>query len=591
MGIVDRLRQAFLPVKAEGDKKEVEKEGFFDAALVADGLIAVPQSRTFLDWLTLTPPKDLQKRYEDYEAMDMTAEVSASLDIYADDATQPNSEGRAVWIKCSDKKIEDELNRVIDEIGLQENIWGIARDVAKYGNAFEAMMFDDSKGVVGLLPLPAAKMRVLLNKQGKVIGYIYLRKRKISSMVLPTIVRAFKIRSKQRQNGGKTEKEKDEIEEIKAVLKQQGVSLFEPYEIIHFKLVSRRQSVYGYSILEGNRWTYRYLRLMEDSLLIHKLTRANPRYVIYYDMGNLTGEKALRFAQEIRMQFKRRRFVNPVTGNVDLQFNPFSNEDDIFIPLTKEREKTRVDVLATPEINWVDDVEYFRKKQQSALKVPQRYLGGEEAPGRSTLSQEDMRFARTIMRIQASLKAGIQFLCNVHLIARGLDNWVDKFTVQMEPPSAIFELARAEVLSTKVDVVSRLAEIFTKRYAMQRVFGLTNKEIDKLMKERQIEKEQEAIISAVANAKAEKEASKIAGGEGGGGGGRRGLFMSIEKGSSLSEKREKYEGDGKASEAILDKLEEFMQTNKRIEDRLTALERSVKLLYTIARRQDGKYSS
>ena len=552
---LDRLRGWFSrqPQAAPAHK---EDEGWMK--VFTPGMIGLFSLQDFT-WMGGALPKALAARYQDYEQMDMMPEVAASLDIYADDATQPNAEGRSIWIKASDAKLADELNRLLKALNMDNVIWGIARNLAKYGNSFEEVIYSESDGVISLVPIKVPTVRVIATKRGETVAYLQLpEKRKVTNIHLLTQLLRKKLKG-------------EDVDELTKQVKKLGLTILEPFEVVHFKLQSRRDSVYGYSILEGNRWTFRYLKLMEDALLVHKLTRANPRYVVYFDLGNLTGQKARRYAHEIKMQFKRRRFVNPKTGLVDVSFNPFSNEDDIFIPVTREREKTRVDVLATPEINWVDDVDYFRKKQQSALKVPQRYLGGEEAPGRSTLSQEDMRFARSVMRLQQALKAGVEFLCHLHLIARGMEDKVGKFEVCMESPSAVFELAKAEVWSTRVDVASRLAELFSRKYGVQQVFGLSDDEYIRLNQERQAEKEQDAVIDAVAAAKAEAEAAKYRPKEAAGG---RGMFGSTE---SLLQKKVDNSGKmGKDNDGIDVRL-------SSIEERLGRLSNDIGQLMKVMR--------
>jgi hypothetical protein len=257
--------------------------------------------------------------------------------------------------------------------------------------------------------------------------------------------------------------------------------------------------------LEPARWIWKRLMLLEDAALIYRLQRAPERYAFYVDVGDLPPQEALAWVNRVRQQFRKKKFVNPTTGKLDLKFDPLSQDEDFFIPVRKGTEGTRIEVLGSPSWQHMDDIEYFRDKLFAAMKIPKAYLAQDENTARAVLSSEDVRFARTVLRIQRSIRSGMSKVCRVHLAALGVDPASVDYDIHMTTPSAIFELAQLEVRNARADLASRMQEFVSLRWLLSEVFDLNDEEISVLMQEREEDKIRDFVSEARAQAAAQDE--------------------------------------------------------------------------------------
>jgi hypothetical protein len=430
----------------------------------------------------------LMARYVDYERMDEYAECSSALSIYSDDSTVMDPQKKHVcWVECKDAQIQDTLNQMLwKKLDVDGEAWEIIRQLCKYGNSSDEILVDD-KGVQGLNFIPSPTLRRIEDKTGMTKAFIQSFRGHFS---VPT------------QTFG-------DIEFEKGVGKDQGtgVVIFEPWRVVHMRLrAQRRRAQYGLGLLESARHIWKRLILLEDAALIGRLSRAPSRFAFYVDVGRMAPQQAEKYMEATRQQFKKQKFVNPKTGQLDLKFSPLSIDNDLFLPVRDSKEVVRADVLNTPQWTGVEDIEYFRSKLFAALLVPKSYLGYDEnLPGRSTLSAEDVRFARSVLRIQREFRKGMRQICDVHLAAIGIDPAYIDYDVKMTIPSSIFELAQLEVQNTRAQFAQQMRELVSEHWILSTIFGLSDEEI-KIIYE---QKKQEM-----------KDRMGMEGGEGGGGGGR-----------------------------------------------------------------------
>ena len=444
---------------------------------------------------------DLLSRFVDYEEMDDYPEIAAAIDIYADDATQTDMQiNRSLWVSSADKDVENNLNRLFHKtLRLDEEIWEIARTTVKYGNDYEEVLVNEH-GVRGLNYLPAPTVRRVEGPRGELFGFI----------------QDFKVRT------GYSPAELQQILAARAAMQQGGsvrnekVTALEDWEVVHFRLRSKqRRSIYGHSVLDSARWIWKRLMLLEDAALIYRLQRALERYAFYVDVGDLPPREAMAFVNRVRQQFKKRKFVNPSTGKLDLKWEPLSQDDDFFVPVRKGTDSTRIEVVGSPSWQHMDDIEYFRDKLFSAMKVPKAYLGQEEGVARAVLSSEDTRFARTVLRVQRELRNGFSKVARIHMAALGVDPAKIDYEVHMTTPSSIFELAQLEVRNARADLASRMREHVSLHWVLANVFSLGDKEIETVIKQR----EEDTVRDLTAEGKGQAAAQRLQPQEGGFGGG------------------------------------------------------------------------
>lgn len=365
---------------------------------------------------------------------------------------------------------------------------GVSVHNCKYGNDYEELLVSED-GVRGLNFLAPPTVRRVEGPNGELYGF----------------VQDFKGRT------GYSPAELQQIIASRAAMQQGGairdekVTALEDWEVVHFRLRSKqRRSIYGHSVLEPARWIWKRLMLLEDAALIYRLQRAPERYAFYVDVGDLPPREAMAFVNKVRQQFKKRKFINPSTGKMDLKWNSLAQDEDFFVPVRKGTESTRIEVLGSPSWQHMDDVEYFRDKMFAAIKVPKAYLGQEEGVARAVLSSEDTRFARTILRVQKELRSGFSKVMRVHMAALGIDPTRAEFEIHMTTPSSIFELAQLEVRNARADLATRMREHVSLHWVLSNVFQMGDSEIKTILQQR----EEDTIRDMEAEGKGQAAAQK-----------------------------------------------------------------------------------
>ena len=487
-GTVDGIRRWFAR-SPEAVKNEIARGG--SPSIERAGLPFNLVSQFGYDSLAehLRIDQDLQARYTDYEEMDEFGEISTALDIYADDSAMPDMEsGMSIWVESENSSVENELNDLLHKrLLIEDDIWGLERTIAKYGNAFGELLVDRG-GVVGINFLPPPTIRRVEGPRGQLLGFV----QDVRGEFNLSMEDFYKL-AKQRETNDRPPGE---------------LTVFEDWELVHWRLRGKHlRSVYGHGVVDAARWIWKRLALLEDALLIYKLSRAPARYAFYVDVGEYDMERGLAYVNRVKNQFVKKKFVNPATGKLDMRHNPLAHDEDFFIPSKGGKDSTRIEVLQGPDYAEVDTVEYHRDKLVSALKVPKMYMGfgGEEV--KASLSTADIRFARTVMRIQRETRGGVRKVCRVHLIARGMDVERHDYDVKMSVPSSILELAQLEVLSATADLADRTREYLPYQWVLTKLFHMSEQEAEKLMDM----KEEEKVRMAKTEAKVAKLMAAVEG--------------------------------------------------------------------------------
>ena len=389
-----------------------------------------------------------------------------------------------------DLEVEDACSNFVNS--------GVITHNCKYGNDFEEILLTN-EGVKGLNFLPPPTVRRIEGPRGELFGFVQDFKGKF----------------------GYTAQEFQQILAARTAMVRGGaekagyggldkISAMEDWEVTHFRLRGKhRRSIYGYAILEPARWIWKRLMLLEDASLIYRLQRAPERYAFYVDVGDLPPAEALAYVNRVRQGHKKTKYYNPSTGKLDLKFNPMSQDEDFFIPTRKGQDGARIEVLGAPSWQHMDDIEYFRDKLFAALKVPKAYMGQEEGVARAILSSEDVRFARSVLRVQREIRNGLSKVCRVHLAALGIDPYSVDYDIKMTVPSAIFELAQIEVRTARADLASRMQGFVSIHWLLSNVFGMSDSDIERILIQRGEDQEREQIQQQSGMAKAMLVSQKI----------------------------------------------------------------------------------
>ena len=390
---------------------------------------------------------------------------NSAFHYFANDATQPNMDnGRVAWVQSPDQAVVDSADTLIKRrLRLEDDLFSIAYTLCQYGNDFEEVLVTEN-GVVGLNHLAAPTMRRVEKLNGSLIGYV-------------------------QDVTGRFTANQDELRRMLAGSTSipQHVALFEDWQVCHFRSRSTtRRSPYGVSVAEGARWIWKRLVMLEDAVMIYKLTRSPARYAFYVDVTDVPPNRVEGFLKKAKRDLKKKKSVNPNNNFLDMRYNPLANDEDFIIAVRDGRALSRVEVLSGPDYQNVDDVQYFQRKLHGALMVPRAYLG-QDSPiqGRAILSNEDVRAARVSLQIQKELKNGIERLIRTDLAARGHRNpWAVDLDVMMTVPSNIYELAAMEVKNARADFAARVQPYVSMQWLLENVFRLSDDEIREIQKQR-----------------------------------------------------------------------------------------------------------
>jgi len=365
-------------------------------------------------------PSRLSATY-DYESMEYTPEISAALDIYAEESTTVNEDGFMLQIYSESKRIKavlaDLFNNTLD-INTNLPMW--TRNTCKYGDNFVYLKLDPEKGIVGCQQLPN----------------IEIERHEVGMMDKTPVV------------PGKTEAKRQLEFEWKT--KQMT---FQTWEIAHFRLLGDdRKLPYGTSMLEKARRTWKQLLLSEDAMMIYRTSRAPERRVFKVFVGNMNDDDVEAYVNRVADKFKRQQVVDSKTGNVDMRFNQMAVDQDYFIPVRDPATPSPIETLpGATNLSEIADIEYIQKKLLTALRVPKAFLGFEEVVGDGkNLSLQDIRFARTINRIQKSMIQELNKVAIIHLFLLGFEDEIDNFTIGLTNPSTQADLLKIDVWKEKV---------------------------------------------------------------------------------------------------------------------------------------------
>jgi hypothetical protein len=267
----------------------------------------------------------------------------------------------------------------------------------------------------------------------------------------------------------------------------QGNQVLQNWQVSHFRLLGNDAFLpYGTSVLEAARRIWRQLILIEDAMLVYRVVRSPDRRVFYIDVGNVPPEDIANYMEQAQTSLRKNQVVDKTTGRVDLRYNPLSVDEDYFIPVRGAASGTKIEPLAGgTNAAAIEDVQYIQKKLFSALKIPKAYLGYDEGLGaKATLSQEDIRFSRSINRIQRTLISELNKLAIIHLYCNGFEGHdLLDFEIKLTNPSTIAQQQKLELFTTKFTIAASANQVegmVDKKWIRKNIFSMTDEEIDSI---------------------------------------------------------------------------------------------------------------
>ena len=380
--------------------------------------------------------------YSEYDLMDQDAIIASALDILADESTLKNDMGEVLQIRSANEDIQKILyNLFYDVLNIEFNLWMWVRQMCKYGDFFLKLEIAEKFGVYNVIPYTAYHIE-------RQEGYNPENPAEVRYRYAPDGMDNLSSGMYPVAGAG-------------ANLQNETGIFFDNYEMAHFRLISDVNYLpYGRAYIEPARKLYKQYVLMEDAMLIHRIARAPEKRIFYMNVGSIPPNEIETFMQKTISQLKRTPFQDNKTGEYNLKYNQMNMLEDFYIPIRGNDATTKIETTPGLQYDGIQDVEYLRGKLFAALKIPKAFLGYEEGvEGKATLAQQDIRFARTIERIQRIMLSELNKIALVHLYTQGYtDETLTNFTIQMSSPSIILEQEKIELLKSKTELAGTLLE-------------------------------------------------------------------------------------------------------------------------------------
>ena len=408
-----------------------------------------------------------QKRYEDFDHMDdEVPEIRAALDVNADYIIYPNTdddESRVVKVMCDEEDIQAKIDEIETRVSVQEKLFPMVRAMLKYGDNVEELVTNvEGNKFLGFRNIPV-------------------------QTIVPIMINGFPMT-------------------VGDVMAQQVDGtvrvVFKDTEVFHLCLSTDRKRFTKYgkgtSILEGSRLLYKQVKLMEEGMMITRLSRANQNYAMIVDVGELQGEDALNFLDKYKKRIMRRKYIDPRTGAWSWDYNPLSVIEDIMVPTRQGSGGNVVPLNNTANANKdIDDIQYCQDKLIFSTGTPKLLIGKEiDINSKSTSDNQISSFLRRIRRIQTIISPAIKKLYKNILHIEGIEVnendlrilWPSGLTVDEERKATIAKLRAqvAQILKTDMLVVDDF-------YVYTKILGMTDKEAHEMenrvntMREEQLE--------------------------------------------------------------------------------------------------------
>ena len=416
---------------------------------------------------------DVKMMYRDADLMDTFPEIGAALDIFSEESTYTPRGGFMVNVTSGSERVATILrDLLVNRLSINTTLPMICRSMCKYGNTFMLLNTDKDNGVMGWKQLPVYELERYENGMTNAYSSPHVN--------LNSINADHQMTTKFVWVG--------EMEYIP----------YQNWQVAHFRLLYDSLFLpYGMSVLNKGRRHFRMLSMMEDMMLLYRLERSVERRVFKINVGTIDDQDVPAFVQQIANEFKRTPVVDPMTGQLDLRKNIMTQMDDYFIPVRDDSAPNPIDTLpAAQNMTAMDDIKFVQNKLMTALRVPKSFLNFEEEKGDGkNLSLLDVRFTRTVNRVQQALLMELNKICIIHLYLLGFTDDLTNFTLTMNNPSSQAEMLELENLAKRIttakDAVSDAGNgipVFSLTRAWKEILGWSDKEIEENLKNLRLEK-------------------------------------------------------------------------------------------------------
>jgi hypothetical protein len=497
------------PVPVPERKKEIDLEKTLYDNIIQAGFSSQLDIHA-LDSLN----QNAESRNQMYNLFDTMCEdgsIGAVVETYAEDATERNDKGSIVWVEAPDSKVAQFIEFLIDTLNVDKNIYKWVYSLCKYGDLYlrlyrESEYNDDlfcqdkdtskqlneeltqgnsqerldedikiksyskNDGYVHYMEMVSNPAEMFeLTKFGKTVGYV-------KAPVTSTIVK----------------QDNTSFNTFKYKFKKDDITLFPATEFVHAALednINREEetvsiflkeedyntdkNAYSYTVRKGQSLlssvfkTWRNLNLLENSVLLNRITKSSIVRLINVEVGDMPKENVGKTLLGIKNMVEQKAAINQGSSMAEYT-NPGPIENNVYVPT-----HGGVGTISTTQIGGdVDvkslaDLDYYMNKLYGQLRVPKQYFSQTDDStgfnGGTSLSIISSRYAKMIKRIQNTVIQALTDAINLMLLDKGLDSYINEFTIHMLPPTTQEEIDRRDNLSSKVqltsDIMNMLAEI------------------------------------------------------------------------------------------------------------------------------------
>jgi hypothetical protein len=394
--------------------------------------------------------------------MDTDAIIASALDILSEESTLKNDMGEVLHIRSNDENIQKILyNLYYDVLNIEFNLSWWIRNMCKYGDFFLKLEASEKYGVYNVIPFAAFN----------------IERQEHYDTENPTAVR-FRY-----DPDGLAA---DTYGYFKTPNQHDAKSIyFDNYEVAHFRLLTDVNFLpYGRSYIEPARKLFKQYTLMEDAMLVHRIVRAPEKRIFYMNVGGIPPNEVEGFMQKAISKMKRTPYIDQQTGEYNLKYNMQNLMEDFYIPMRGNDTSTKIETLGGLQYDGITDVNYLRDKLFAALRVPKAFLGyDEKLQGKATLAAEDIRFGRTVEKIQRIMVSELYKIAFVHLYIQGYrDEELTNFELSLTTPSIIYDQERVALLKEKMDLAAQMvdSQLISTDWIYDNIFHLSQDQYEEM---------------------------------------------------------------------------------------------------------------
>ena len=480
----------FLKIRVEGKPgKEYAIGVVSDKDSLGNQIENAVENGNYVDIATLeqfrTLGTDRNSQYRMYDEMAYDSILSAALEIYTDESTQYNTDGKIIWVESDDPNVAKFGNHILEVLQVNDHTWSYIYNLVKYGDIY-LQLYSDSD----ILDDPLVKrvqttdIDVVKDRKGATLeDYMDM---------VANPARMFDISQRGKTDGfieGDLPDNSDQGPKIGSYqlnMNDNNLKIHDPKKFVHIMLCensdrfpetmeltfgdSEDMKTVSYNVKRGKSIMhdlykiYREIQLMEDSLLLNRVTRSSIIRLLQIEVGDMPKNQVDELLRRFKRLVEQKNFMDKGEGSFTSAANPGPIDNVLYVPTRDGKGAVSASNLGGDvDVKAISDVDYFKKKEYGALKIPRQYLGetdeGGGFSGGTSLSKLDSRFARTIKRIQNAYIAGITTLINLYALDRGWTEYINNFTVKMTSPATTEDSERDEQLSQRLEIVDRLLSL------------------------------------------------------------------------------------------------------------------------------------